>query len=74
MNYETEQKALKKINDMAKETKAQYDRYGRDGLYNTLYSQLIGALNLLTALTGKKYVINADGTIEELKRTELKNL
>ena len=32
MNYETEQKALKKVNDMAAEIKAQYDRYGKDGL------------------------------------------
>lgn len=65
MNYETEQKALKKVNDMAAETKAQYDRYGKDGLYQTLYSQLIGALNLLTTLTGKRYVINANGTVSE---------
>lgn len=59
------EKMLSKVNDMAAETKAQYDRYGRDELYNALYSQLLGALNLLTALTGKNYVINADGTVSE---------
>ena len=32
MNTATEQKALQKVNDMAAETKAQYDRYGKDGL------------------------------------------
>lgn len=59
------EKMLSKVNDMAAETKAQYDRYGRDELYNALYSQLLGALNLLTAITGKNYVINADGTVSE---------
>jgi len=64
-SLDTEQKALKKVNDMAAEVKAQYDRYGKDGLYQSLYCQLIGALNLLTSLTDKHYVINADGTVSE---------
>lgn len=63
--HDVNEKMLSKVNDMAAETKAQYDRYGRDELYNALYSQLLGALNLLTALTGKNYVINADGTVSE---------
>lgn len=63
--HDVNEKMLSKVNDMAAEAKAQYDRYGRDELYNALFSQLLGALNLLTALTGKNYVINADGTVSE---------
>lgn len=65
MTTELHEKALKKVNDMATEAKAHYDRYGRDELYRALFSQLIGAINLLSTLTGKQYIINADGTITE---------
>lgn len=62
-------KMLDKVNSMARETKEQYDRAGKDdGLYKTLLSQLHGALELLTAATGNRYTINPDGTINEIKR------
>lgn len=61
-----EEKMLNKVNAMAKETKAQYDRYGRDELYIALYNQLLGALHLLKEVTGKDYVIEADGTVKEV--------
>jgi len=69
MNTATEQKALQKVNDMAAETKAQYDKAGKDdGLYKNLLQQLYGALELLSAVTGNRYTINPDGTINEIKR------
>ena len=67
--HDVNEKMLSKVNDMAAETKAQYDKAGKDdGLYKNLLQQLYGALELLSAVTGNRYTINPDGTINEIKR------
>ena len=64
--HDVNEKMLSKINDMAAEVKAQYEKAGhQDALYKTLLNQLHGALFLLQAATGSEYVINEDGTVTE---------
>ena len=64
--HDVNEKMLSKVNDMAAEAKAQYEKAGhQDALYKTLLDKLHGALFLLQAATGNEYVINEDGTVTE---------
>ncbi len=60
-----EEKMLNKVNYMAQDLKKHYDKFGFNGVHERMLERLYGALDLLTAATGKEYVILEDGSVIE---------